>query len=82
MPQKLPVISGKDAVKAFSRDGWRVDRITGSHAVMRKEGSTVTLSVPLHQELKKGLLRSLIKDADIDLEKFLALLIILAFGFD
>ena len=82
MPQKLPVISGNDAVKAFSRDGWRVDRITGSHAVMRKEGSAVTLSVPLHQELKKGLLRSLIKDAEIDLEKFLALLIMLAFGFD
>ena len=49
---------------------------------MRKEGSAVTLSVQLHQELRKGLLRSLIKDADIDLEKFLALLIMLAFGFD
>ncbi len=54
MSQKLPVISGKEAVKAFSRGGWHLDRIAGSHAVMRKEGSTVTLSVPLHPELRKG----------------------------
>jgi predicted RNA binding protein YcfA (HicA-like mRNA interferase family) len=79
MPQKLPMISGKEAVKAFSRGGWHVDRISGSHAVMRKEGSAVTLSVPLHQELRKGLLRSLIKDAGIDLEEFLAYFIILGF---
>ncbi len=77
MPQRLPVISGKEAVKAFSRVGWHVDRIAGSHAVMRKEGSSVTLSVPLHPELRKGLLRSLIKDADIDLEEFLTYLMVL-----
>jgi len=71
------MISGKEAVKAFSRGGWHVDRISGSHAVMRKEGSAVTLSVPLHRELKKGLLRSLIKDSGINLEEFLLYLIIL-----
>jgi len=77
MSQKLPVISGKEAVKAFSRAGWHVDRIAGSHAVMRKEGSEVTLSVPLHPDLRKGLLRSLMKDAGIDLEEFLTYLIVL-----
>jgi predicted RNA binding protein YcfA (HicA-like mRNA interferase family) len=44
---------------------------------MRKEGSSVTLSVPLHPELRKGLLRSLLKDATIDLDEFLAYLIVL-----
>ena len=77
MPQKLPMISGKEAVKAFTRGGWHVDRIAGSHAVMRKEGSAVTLSVPIHPELRKGLLRSLMKDASIDLEEFLTYLVIL-----
>jgi predicted RNA binding protein YcfA (HicA-like mRNA interferase family) len=77
MPQKLPVISGKVAVKAFTRAGWHMDRISGSHAILRKEGSPVTLSVPLHPEMKKGLLRSLIKDAGIDLEEFLTYLIFL-----
>jgi predicted RNA binding protein YcfA (HicA-like mRNA interferase family) len=43
MAQKLPLISGKDAVKAFTRAGWHLDRISGSHAILRKEGSAVTL---------------------------------------
>ena len=77
MAPKLPLISGKEAVKAFTRAGWHLDRISGSHAILRKEGSAVTLSVPLHLELRKGLLRSLIKDAAIDLEEFLAYLIVL-----
>ncbi len=77
MPQKLPVISGKAAVKAFTRAGWHLDRVSGSHAILRKEGSPITLSVPLHPEMRKGLLRSLIKDAGIDLEDFLTYLIFL-----
>ena len=77
MAPKLPLISGKDAIKAFTRAGWHLDRISGSHAILRKEGSAVTLSVPLHPELRKGLLRYLIKDAAIDLEEFLAYLIVL-----
>lgn len=71
---KLPVISGEKAVKAFVKAGWRVDRIVGSHVILRKEGSPVTLSVPLHRELKKGLLRALIRDADMAVEEFVRLL--------
>ena len=77
MSKKLPVISGKQALKAFTRAGWHLDRIHGSHAIMRKEGSPVTLSVPLHKELRKGLLRDLIKDAELELDDFLSYLIIL-----
>lgn len=77
MAKKLPVISGKQALKALTRAGWHLDRIHGSHAIMRKEGSPVTLSVPLHKELRKGLLRDLIKDAELELEEFLNYLIIL-----
>jgi len=46
---KLPVISGEKAVKAFVKAGWKIDRVVGSHVILRKEGSTVTLSVPLHR---------------------------------
>ena len=74
MSNKLPLISGDKAIRAFSKAGWHFDRISGSHAILRKEGSMVTLSVPLHAELKKGLLRALIKDAGMDVEEFLAYL--------
>jgi len=71
---KLLVISGEKAVKAFTKAGWHVDGVVGSHVILRKEGSPVTLSVPLHKELKKGLLRALIRDADMTVEEFLGYL--------
>lgn len=71
---KLPVISGKDAIKAFSKAGWSVDRQTGRHVIMMKPDSSVTLSIPLHSEVKRGTLRSLIKDAGLTVEEFVKLL--------
>jgi predicted RNA binding protein YcfA (HicA-like mRNA interferase family) len=46
----------------------------GSHVVLRKEGSKVTLVVPKHKELKPGLLRNLIKAVGLTVEEFEALL--------
>ena len=72
---KLPVISGRQAVKAFEKDGWRVVRRAKSrHIVMKKEGVVTTLSIPEHKVLDRGLLRSLIRDAYISIEKFNELL--------
>ena len=71
---RLPVISGMQAIKAFSKDGWLPHRQVGSHVVLRKEGSKVTLTIPKHKELKQGLLRNLIKAAGLAVEEFEALL--------
>jgi predicted RNA binding protein YcfA (HicA-like mRNA interferase family) len=71
---KLPVISGIEAIKAFSKAGWIPHRQVGSHVVLRKEGSKVTLSVPKHKELKPGLLKHLIKAAGLTTEEFEKLL--------
>jgi len=35
---RLPVISGMQAIKAFSKAGWLPHRQVGSHVVLRKEG--------------------------------------------
>ncbi|VVB89782.1 HicA toxin of bacterial toxin-antitoxin [uncultured archaeon] len=71
---KLPIISGMEAIKAFSRAGWIPHRQVGSHVVLRKEGSKVTLSIPKHREIKPGLLRGLIKAAGLSMEEFEKLL--------
>ena len=71
---KLPIISGIEAIKAFSKARWIPHRQVGSHVVLRKEGSRVTLSVPKHRELKPGLLRDLIKAAGLTVEGFEKLL--------
>jgi predicted RNA binding protein YcfA (HicA-like mRNA interferase family) len=71
---RLPVVSGADAVKAFERAGWRVDRQRGSHVVLLRAGSLASLSVPQHPELAPGTLRALIRAAAMSVEEFTALL--------
>jgi predicted RNA binding protein YcfA (HicA-like mRNA interferase family) len=71
---KQPVISGAEAVKAFQRAGWRIDRQRGSHVVLLKAGHIASLSVPQHPELAPGTLRALIRAAGLSVEEFAALL--------
>nr|WP_319539153.1 type II toxin-antitoxin system HicA family toxin [uncultured Methanospirillum sp.] len=48
---KLPVWLSS---KTFSRHGFTKARQTGSHVIMVKHGMDVTLSVPLHDPMKRG----------------------------
>jgi predicted RNA binding protein YcfA (HicA-like mRNA interferase family) len=45
---KLSNVSGKEAVKAFSRAGWETMGQVGSHLVMTKAGQRANLSIPQH----------------------------------
>ena len=47
----LPIISGAEAVRGFSNDGWIAVRQRGSHIIMVKDGSHASLSIPNHREL-------------------------------
>jgi predicted RNA binding protein YcfA (HicA-like mRNA interferase family) len=69
----LPRLSGRAVVKAFGRDGWQIGRQKGSHVILVKEGSWVTLSVPDHREIAPGTLRSLIRASGLTVEQFVAL---------
>ena len=72
----LPSVSGDEAIAAFETFGFEVDRIKGSHHIMRKPGHRFHLSVPVHgnKDLKSGTLRSLIRDAGLTVEEFVAAL--------
>jgi len=69
MPQ-LPVMSGREVVRAFEKHGWEIARQRGSHIIMVKAGLNVTLSVPDHREVAKGTLRSLIRSAGMTVQEF------------
>jgi predicted RNA binding protein YcfA (HicA-like mRNA interferase family) len=69
----LPVLSGREVIKAFAQDGWQTARQRGSHIILIKSGSMVTLSVPDHREVAKGTLRSLIRSSGLTVEEFVAL---------
>ena len=68
----LPVLSGRDVVKAFESFGWKVSRQSSSHIIMTKEGEIVTLSVPDHREVARGTLRSLIRAANLTVDEFVS----------
>ena len=71
---RLANISGKDAAKAFQKAGWQVRGQVGSHLVLTKEGVRANITVPLHDELAKGTLRSLIRASGLTVDEFLDLL--------
>lgn len=66
----LPRLSGREAVKVFEKLGWRVARQRGSHIIMIKAEATVTLSIPDHDEIARGTLRSLLRAAGVTVDEF------------
>lgn len=70
MGRDLKLVSGLEAVKKFQRAGWTVMRQKGSHVMLTKPGYHWTLSIPQHEELGPGLLRKLLKQAEISVEEF------------
>ena len=70
----LPVLSGREVVRAFGNNGWRVARQRGSHIILVKDGSIATLSVPDHKEVAKGTLRGLVRASGLTVDRFMELL--------
>ena len=60
-------VSGKDLARAIERKGWELARIKGSHHIYVMEGRRERIVIPIHgnRPLKIGLLRSLMKIADL-----------------
>lgn len=60
-------VSGKLLARVLERHGWQLLRVSGSHHIYGKQGSTIRLSVPIHGNtpLKAGLLKHLMKLADL-----------------
>jgi predicted RNA binding protein YcfA (HicA-like mRNA interferase family) len=74
MPSALPVLSGREVVRVFETFDWQVVRQSASHIIMVKEGEQVTLSIPDHREVARGTLRSLIRNAGLTVQEFVAAL--------
>jgi len=61
-------ISGQEAIKILQKHGYSISRQKGSHVIVSKQvdGSKKVAVVPNHKELKKGTLRSIARQANID----------------
>ena len=71
---KLPQISGRECVKALQRAGFEVRRQQGSHIVMRRDDPYTVVSIPNHKTIRPGMLRRIIRDADLTVDEFVELL--------
>ena len=73
--RRLPILSGKDVVKALSKIGYEIDHQTGSHIILRHEKPPHRrITVPDHTEIAKGTLRAIIRQAGLTIEEFIQLL--------
>jgi len=70
LPRDLP---GPELVKLLSKFGFEAKRQKGSHVILIKETEKEKIGcvVPLHDSLKLGTLKSILKQAHISEEEFL-----------
>jgi len=66
-PRRLPVVSGARVVHALEKDGFAVIGTKGSHCKLRRGSRTVI--VPLHDEVRPGTLASILRAADMTVDR-------------
>jgi predicted RNA binding protein YcfA (HicA-like mRNA interferase family) len=64
---KLRNFSGKNLCSLLEKNGFANVRQRGSHVIMQKrsEGTTVTVPVPNHKEIRAGTLQSIIRQSKL-----------------
>jgi predicted RNA binding protein YcfA (HicA-like mRNA interferase family) len=65
---KLRVLSGKQVCDLLRSHGFDEVRQRGSHVVMQRRlegGGTITVPVPLHREIRRGTLLSILRQSGL-----------------
>lgn len=71
---KLPRVSGQQCVKALQKAGFIFRRQSSSHIVLRRNDPFAQVVVPDHDELDRGTLRAILRQAELSIEEFIDLL--------
>jgi predicted RNA binding protein YcfA (HicA-like mRNA interferase family) len=72
---KLRLLSGADVVRILEQHGFSRIRQRGSHVALQKReaGTTLTVIVPLHDELRTGTLLSIVRQSRLPRSLFEAM---------
>jgi predicted RNA binding protein YcfA (HicA-like mRNA interferase family) len=72
----VPSLSYRRIISVLQRDGWVIVRQKGSHIRLQKNlvDRTLKITVPAHTPVKRTTLSRILKQAEMDLDKFLELL--------
>jgi predicted RNA binding protein YcfA (HicA-like mRNA interferase family) len=72
---RLPLLAGRDVVRALIKLGYERDHQRGSHIVLRQSGYPHRrVVIPDHEEVSKGTLRAIILQIGLTVDQFAALL--------
>jgi len=72
---KLPIVKPRELIRVLEKKGCIFKRQTGSHRIFYYPEKQRIIVVAIHaKEIKKGLLRSIIKELDLSTKEFLKLL--------
>jgi predicted RNA binding protein YcfA (HicA-like mRNA interferase family) len=71
---RLPVVSGRQCMRALERVGFRIVRDESSHVVMKRQYPPARVSIPDHKTLAPGTLRAIIREAGLSVADFVDLL--------
>jgi len=70
---RLAILSGRAIVKAPAKVGYQEVRQRGSHIRLSCAGKK-SITVPEHNVIGRGLLRKILRDAELSLDEFMKLL--------
>ena len=73
MSSRIPIVSGKQLVKALLKIGYYIRSQQGSHIHLRHP-LYPPLTIPNHKEVARGTLRAIVRQIGISLEELLELL--------
>jgi len=73
----LPMLTAREVIRALERAGFQLQRQTGSHARLKhSDGRVVTVPIHIGQDIGRGLLRKILRDADLSREELIAYLVL------
>ena len=70
---RLPILPGRSIVKALAKVGYQEVRQRGSHIRLACPGKT-SITVPDYKVVGRGLLRKILRDAELSVEEFMKLM--------
>lgn len=75
MGSKYPILTPKEVIKVLSKFGFIKVSQRGSHSKYKSQTAPIkTVIIPMHSEIAKGTLKSILEQAQISLDEFLELL--------
>ncbi len=72
MSPRFPAVTAKEVLKVLLRQGFLIDRTTGSHYILRRESDRRQTVIPVHGNLilKRKTLKSILHGAGLTIQEF------------